>query len=90
MSKRTAGFTLIELLVVVAIIATLIAILLPGLSAARRAARTTLCASNLRQVGTGWHIYADQNQGVVVPGRPARFADPTRNNYWPLKKQKRS
>lgn len=80
--SRPTGFTLIELLVVVAIIATLIAILLPSLNAARRAARTTLCAANMRQVGTGWHMYADSSNGVVVPGRPARYADATRNVYW--------
>lgn len=81
-NHRKPAFTLIELLVVVAIIATLIAILLPSLNSARRAARTTLCATNMRQVGTGWHMYADSSKGVVVPGRPARFGDPTRNVYW--------
>jgi prepilin-type N-terminal cleavage/methylation domain-containing protein/prepilin-type processing-associated H-X9-DG protein len=56
------GFTLIELLVVVAVIATLVGILLPALSGARRAGRGAVCASNMRQVSLAATMYADANK----------------------------
>ncbi len=61
MSKKH-GFTLIELLVVVAIIAVLVAILLPALQGARTAAKVILCSNNLRQWGTIHTMYADENK----------------------------
>ena len=61
------GFTLIELLVVVAIIALLIAILVPALGKARYQARLAVCASHLRQIGTGIHLYANTN-GIIPHG----------------------
>ena len=57
------GFTLIELLVVISIIALLIAILLPALSSARRAAQTTKCLANNRQVGQLLASYAGEEKG---------------------------
>jgi prepilin-type N-terminal cleavage/methylation domain-containing protein len=58
-----SAFTLIEVLVVVAIIALLVAILLPSLARARDQARTGVCASNLRQLYYGWSMYAQDNDG---------------------------
>ena len=49
--KRPRAFTIVELLVVIAVIAILVAMLLPAIHAAREAARLTHCKNNLRQLG---------------------------------------
>ena len=59
--SRNSGFTLVELLVVVTLIALLISILLPSLSAVRNRAKRTSCASNLRQIGLGIQSYLHDN-----------------------------
>src|SRR5262249_47232068 len=58
MRTRRKGFTLIELLVVIAIIAILAAILFPVFAQARAKARQTTCLNNMRQLGTGLMMYA--------------------------------
>lgn len=65
---RRSGFTLVEILVVVSIIALLIAVLLPGLRRAREQAKLAVCASNLRQIGTCIHLYANENSGYIPRG----------------------
>ena len=60
------SFTLIELLVVIAIIAILAALLMPSLRAARDKAKSIQCMNNLRQIGTGMALYAQENDGYLV------------------------
>ncbi len=66
-SIRPPSFTLIELLVVIAIIAILAAILFPVFAQARAKARQTACLSNMKQIGTGLMMYA-QDYDEVLPG----------------------
>jgi prepilin-type N-terminal cleavage/methylation domain-containing protein/prepilin-type processing-associated H-X9-DG protein len=63
MARR--GFTLIELLVVVAIIALLIAILLPSLGRAKANAVRVKCAAVLRDWGTVVNIYAQDYDNFI-------------------------
>lgn len=62
---RRNGFTLIELLVVIAIIAILAAILMPIFAQAREKARAASCTSNLKQLGTAFHMYANDYDGML-------------------------
>jgi prepilin-type N-terminal cleavage/methylation domain-containing protein len=87
-SARRA-FTLIELLVVVAIIAVLVAILLPSLSRAKETTRRTICAANLKAQAQGLQVYASQYSDCLPqfqPGDrynlpPAPPASPTIQTY---------
>lgn len=65
---KPRGFTLIELLVVVAILGILASLLLPALSLAKAKGKRAACLSNLRQIGTALHLYADDHEGQIPFG----------------------
>jgi len=73
MSKK---FTLIELLTVVAIIAILVALLLPALSGAKEMARMVQCSSNMEQMATAWNHYANCNHEILL------YCQENKNTYW--------
>jgi len=66
LQRQLQGFTLIELLVVVAIISLLAAILFPVFARARENARRSSCMSNLKQIGLGMMMYAQDYDDHVV------------------------
>ena len=79
------GFTLIELLVVIAIIAILAAILFPVFAQAREKARQISCLSNLKQIGLGFKMYAQDYDELFPMGNDNTAMvwenNPDRNPY---------
>ncbi|MEZ6241660.1 MAG: prepilin-type N-terminal cleavage/methylation domain-containing protein [Phycisphaerales bacterium] len=73
------AFTLVELLVAIAVIALLLALTLPALASARTSARSTVCLSNLRQLGGAWTMYAGDHDGLAAP---YRVPGVERRTYW--------
>ena len=67
-TQRPRAFTLIEVLVVVGIVAILVSMLLPSLSAARAQAKAVVCTSNIRQIILANEYYKDEYRGVYCPG----------------------
>lgn len=65
--RRRSGFTLVELLVVVAMIALLMAMLMPSLSGGCGQARVAVCSGNVRSLLAGLAAYAHANRQVLPP-----------------------
>ena len=74
-AETRRGFTMIELLTVTAILALLMSVLLPSLSAARDAAQRVSCLSNTRQLVTAWTMYAQDFSGSAMPLAYFEYAD---------------
>ncbi len=86
-ARRLRGFTLIEVLVVVAIIALLVAILLPSLNRAREQGKTAVCSTQIRQLMAAalmyTHDYAGRLPGTGINDAPfeSQYYNGTRKDY---------
>lgn len=80
MRARVGAFTLVELLVVIGVIALLISLLLPALSAARASAITLKCSTNLRQLIGAAMLYAGDHKGIMP--HSARDEDFNLTYWW--------
>ncbi|MFI4912601.1 MAG: type II secretion system protein [Sedimentisphaeraceae bacterium JB056] len=86
-NKKENGFTLIELLVVISIIAVLMSIMMPSLQRARAQAKMVICSNNLKQIGTVFQLYANDNKMCFPEGinwsSTAWFANDELTKYLP-------
>lgn len=88
----TAGFSLIEILVSILLVTVLLALAFPIAETVRSKAQSSVCVSNLRQLGEGIQLYAGENNGFLPPARDlyetpqykvvAWYNDPS---MWPYK-----
>ena len=70
-------FTLIEMLVVIAIIGILTSLLMPSLSKAREATRTTVCVNNISQINKSLQIYLSEGNAILP------YDAGTQRDTWP-------
>jgi prepilin-type processing-associated H-X9-DG protein/prepilin-type N-terminal cleavage/methylation domain-containing protein len=87
-SQKPGGFTVIELLVSVVILTILASLLFPALSAAKGRARSTVCRSNLSQIGKALVMYESDNHYLpgagdagIIQSKQTNWALPSTNSW---------
>lgn len=83
-TRARTGFTLVELLVVIAVIALLIALLLPVIAGARRAGQTTKCLANFHTLGTAQQLYCNTYKDALVDAALAHGGVGNPRQSWPF------
>ena len=85
-SQKDAGcrsaFTLIETLVVIAIVAILLALIVPALAQVRREGKKTVCLANGRQVYSVLATYTQDSRSYFPSFVSDRNPPPDQNNSW--------
>lgn len=81
MRRGARGFTLVEVLVVLAVLALLVALLLPSLSQARAGARRIDCLSRQKQWAMAFRMYVDDHEERIPREGYERLGGVTLNNW---------
>lgn len=79
------GFTLVEMMIVVAIIAILVAVLMPNFIRARAQAQTAACMMNLKEIATALELYQADNDRY--PAASSQAVDGSDTDLLPYLKQ---
>lgn len=78
--QSRSGFTLIELCVVMVIIMVLCLVVIPSIYSAQKTARSSMCLSNLRQIGVGLIAYANDHEQCFPA--PNSYGVPPKQTAW--------
>tara|TARA_R110000744_G_scaffold51662_5_gene111118 strand:- start:1239 stop:2045 length:807 start_codon:yes stop_codon:yes gene_type:complete len=78
--RAVRAFTLIDVLVSLTVIILLISIMLPSISMVRESARKVICSSDMRQIGLGMNLYAEDNKSMLPSSVHLRNSE-SRNTY---------
>ena len=77
------AFTLVEILVVISLIGVLVALLLPGVQAARESARRSSCSNNMKQIGLAVKLHTDSHRIFPTGGWGADWVGDPDKGYGP-------
>lgn len=77
-SNPRGGFSPADFLVVLAVLALLLAVLVPVLSRSKSKARRAVCVANLGQVGRALLLYAEENEKTL----PTPANNPPTGVWW--------